>query len=96
MNEIKKERKKERKKVRKKDREIERKKKRENERLRYIQRIYVFRRTYLNGSRLLFSLLKKNDPEVQAMAAWASCRLLESAASAEGMILNVLEEYENT
>ena len=42
------------------------------------------RRAYLNGSRLLFSLLKKDDPEVQAMAAWASCRLLESAASAEG------------
>jgi len=41
------------------------------------------RRVYLNGSRLLFSLLKKNDPEVQAMAAWASCRLLESAVSAE-------------
>lgn len=41
------------------------------------------RRAYLNGSRLLFSLLKKDDPEVQAMAAWASCRLLESAASAE-------------
>jgi len=41
------------------------------------------RRSYLNGSRLLFSLLKKNVPEVQAMAAWASCRLLENCASAE-------------
>jgi len=41
------------------------------------------RRAYLNGSRLLFSLLKKSDAEVQAMAAWASCRLLETAANAE-------------
>ena len=40
----------------------------------------------LDGVRLLWSLLKNTNPEVQASAAWAICPCIENAKDAGEMV----------
>jgi hypothetical protein len=41
----------------------------------------------LDGVRLLWSLLKNTNPEVQASAAWAICPCIENAKDAGEMVI---------
>lgn len=43
----------------------------------------------LDGVRLLWSLLKNTNPEVQASAAWAICPCIENAKDAGEMVRSV-------